>query len=449
VIDEAETGTLLGEAEVAARLAAYDPDGDFGRRLAALWRDARGAVLAETEAHWRAVVLLPHNAALPAHEREALVAAGLDDVTFRCTAPFDGAWIARVASLGRLIFHTDVPPEAVAVGLRRHGDRIVRALLRAFHDDPERAARHAETVRRLMMVELELVLTQTRLLDRRRAADRRGAAGEAFRAEVAARVADARDRAGLLHRHTELAATKADRVRAAAATAAAAGDRSIAVMREAAAGTGELNAAVAVARDDAAGAVAVAAQAGVASDEAASAAALLHDHAAAIESILSLIRDVAGQTNLLALNATIEAARAGDAGRGFAVVAQEVKSLANQTGRATDDIAAKIAAIQSAADRSVRATAAIRAELAQMRVAAARVADTMSTQTRTAGTIAGSVGDTSDAADAVAGAVADIRDAMDAVAGDVEAVLEGSARVARDLSDLDALTAAFVDRLAA
>src|SRR3546814_15575998 len=79
----------------------------------------------------------------------------------------------------------------------------------------------------------------------------------------------------------------------------------------------------------------------------------LSEHAQSIESILSLIRDIAGQTNLLALNATIEAARAGDAGRGFAVVAQEVKSLANQTARATDDIASKIRTIQSATPPSV------------------------------------------------------------------------------------------------
>jgi methyl-accepting chemotaxis protein len=68
----------------------------------------------------------------------------------------------------------------------------------------------------------------------------------------------------------------------------------------------------------------------------------------AIESVLSLIREIAGQTNLLALNATIEAARAGDAGRGFAVVAQEVKSLAQQTASATDKVASQISEIQNA-----------------------------------------------------------------------------------------------------
>lgn len=69
-----------------------------------------------------------------------------------------------------------------------------------------------------------------------------------------------------------------------------------------------------------------------------------------MEGVVQLIRDIAEQVNLLALNATIEAARAGDAGKGFAVVASEVKSLANQTSQATDDIAAQIEEVQSLSD---------------------------------------------------------------------------------------------------
>ena len=74
-----------------------------------------------------------------------------------------------------------------------------------------------------------------------------------------------------------------------------------------------------------------------------------------IGEVVDLISDIAGQTNLLALNATIEAARAGEAGKGFAVVASEVKSLANQTAKATEDIANQIGAIQSATAESVSA----------------------------------------------------------------------------------------------
>ena len=85
----------------------------------------------------------------------------------------------------------------------------------------------------------------------------------------------------------------------------------------------------------------------------------LADAASKIGEVVQLIQAIAGQTNLLALNATIEAARAGEAGRGFAVVASEVKALATQTGKATEEIAAQIAAIQGATREAVQAIQAI------------------------------------------------------------------------------------------
>lgn len=90
-----------------------------------------------------------------------------------------------------------------------------------------------------------------------------------------------------------------------------------------------------------------------ASEEGVGAVTLLSETSAQIDGVIRLINEIAEQTNLLALNATIEAARAGEAGKGFAVVASEVKSLANQTAKATEDIAHQIEEMQTATEKAV------------------------------------------------------------------------------------------------
>ena len=92
----------------------------------------------------------------------------------------------------------------------------------------------------------------------------------------------------------------------------------------------------------------------------------LVESAQKIGEVVEIISDIASQTNLLALNATIEAARAGDAGKGFAVVASEVKSLANQTAKATEEIAGQITAIQTATNESVSAIKGIGEKISEM-----------------------------------------------------------------------------------
>ncbi len=143
-----------------------------------------------------------------------------------------------------------------------------------------------------------------------------------------------------------------------------------------------------------------------------------------IGNVTNLISAIAAQTNLLALNATIEAARAGDAGRGFAVVAQEVKALAAQTAKATQDIATRIEAMQHATGKSVSAIEQISSVITELDRFSARIANAVEEQVASAREIAGNVSSVATGVGEVAASV-----------GQIESVAERANRAASELND--------------
>jgi len=130
-----------------------------------------------------------------------------------------------------------------------------------------------------------------------------------------------------------------------------------------------------------------------------------------IGEVVDLINDIASQTNLLALNATIEAARAGEAGKGFAVVATEVKSLADQTAKATDEIGGQINEIQSATNEAVEAIGGITEVIAEISEISSSIASAVEEQGASTREISSNVQQAAQGTQAVSSSMAEVTQA--------------------------------------
>lgn len=169
---------------------------------------------------------------------------------------------------------------------------------------------------------------------------------------------------------------------------------------------------------------------------------VLVEAAQKVGEVVSFISDIAAQTNLLALNATIEAARAGDAGKGFAVVAGEVKGLANQTAKATDEIATQVATIQSATKDTVVAIQAITKTIENINVTTAAITHSIEQQAGATQEISRTIQQTSEASREISERIVDVTLAASATGQTAGGLLSSAA----NLSDQSDALASEVER---
>jgi methyl-accepting chemotaxis protein len=438
-----------GGYDLKRGLALYDPVGDLPMRARELWLHLANDSMEMAREFWKRYAQSPEiPRPLTAAEIEENAAKINPFIALKFEQIDQPAWAEKARKYVEGALHHAITLSTVLAGLAAETEAAF-AILRRNVGDEDTLVRFARTLSEIQSLEVDCFIHHAIAITRTESEQRQAKLAGDFNAKMLGVVSSCTRESDELKTKATVTSASARGMLGKTSEVAAAAEQSATAMREAAQTAAGLIRAIEDARNEVEVAAGVATRAGGQAENAVKVSQALSSHVEAIESILGLIRDIAGQTNLLALNATIEAARAGDAGRGFAVVAQEVKSLASQTARATDDITAKITAIQQATRQTVDSNASIQSTVEEVQTSADRIRQAMELQAQTVTMITAAVDETALAADSMSSTIAAIRSDTENVAKDIDGVEQGFDRFTKQIEEFSATTNAFVSRFAA
>ena len=415
------------------RLRFLAIDAQTGTHLAEFWKVVEPELPALLDGFYRHLGSAPHLAQRVGDKIPRLKGAQHAHWQRLFSGRFDDAYFASIRTIGQVHHRIGLEPRWYVGSYNYFLDQLFEIAIRHYRFRHSKLKAVVTSVKAAVLLDMDLAISthlETMLEERAQRVQHRSELTQAFESKVRQLVHTLSDSAADLAGTARSLSSTATQTNQQSILVATAAEQASANVQTVAAAAEELSASITEISRRVAASTKIARKAVEEARDTDTIVQGLAVGARKIGDVVNLINAIAGQTNLLALNATIEAARAGDAGKGFAVVASEVKSLANQTSKATEEIAGQVSQIQETTNAVVRAIQSIGKTIEEISQIAATIASSVEEQGSATAEISRNVQEAAKGTQDVTSTIAGVKDA----AGDTGTAAAQVLNKADDLS---------------